>query len=104
MAIIGLASRSSYRDVPTSLKKQPAIAVAAKRQAPLRKPAMANAKITTTSNRQVSQLSLANTPEPDNRKSSHKAREWPHCKKRPDSKKAARSTGGGGAKKFIPWC
>ena len=48
-------------------------------------------------------LSTRTAPEPDPRKSSHKAREVLHCKKKPDSRKAARS-GGGGKKKFVPWC
>lgn len=46
-------------------------------------------------------LSLA-AAKPDERKSSEKAREAPHCKKRPDSKKAAR--GAGGSRRFVPWC
>lgn len=51
----------------------------------------------------LSKLSLAHTvAEPDKRKSSEKAREVPHCKKRPDSKKATR--GSGGSKRFVPWC
>lgn len=58
----------------------------------------------TDNNRPHSKLSLAKTPEPDPRQSSPVARESPTCKKRPDSKKAARSKGGGGGKKFIPWC
>lgn len=51
--------------------------------------------------KRVSKLSLAVAPSPDERKSSHKAREV-HCKKRPDSKKAAH--GKGGSKRFVPWC
>jgi hypothetical protein len=52
-----------------------------------------------------SQLTLAVQKEPDVRKSSHEARDNPHCKKRPNSKIAARSKGGGGgAKKYVPWC
>lgn len=51
----------------------------------------------------ISKLSLAKAvAEPDVRKSSEKAREAPHCKKRPDSKKAAR--GSGGSKRYVPWC
>lgn len=51
-----------------------------------------------------SKLSLI-ASEPDARKSSPKAREHSHCKKRPDSKKAARTgKGGGGNKRFVPWC
>lgn len=61
-------------------------------------------KITTEKHRVQSNLSLAKTPEPDQNQSSPKARERSMCKKRPDSKKAARSPGGGGGKKFIPWC
>ncbi len=54
--------------------------------------------------RTQSKLSLIAT-EPDKRKSSEKAREALHCKKRPDSKKAARSGKGGGVnKRFVPWC
>lgn len=50
-----------------------------------------------------SKLSLAPAmAEPDNRKSSHKAREALTCKKRPDSKRATR--GKGGSKRFVPWC
>lgn len=52
--------------------------------------------------RQKSSLSLAKLAEPDGRKSSVKAREAIHCKKRPDSKKATR--GLGGSKRFVPWC
>lgn len=53
--------------------------------------------------KRVSKLSLAPaTAEPDARKSSQKAREALHCKKRPDSKKAAH--GKGGSKRFVPWC
>lgn len=48
-----------------------------------------------------SKLSLAVAPSPDDRKSSPKAREV-HCKRRPDSKKATR--GSGGSKRFVPWC
>lgn len=60
--------------------------------------------VVTQKNRK-SQLSLAkSTLEPDARKSSERARDYSKCKKRPDSKKAARSAGGGGVKKFIPWC
>lgn len=51
--------------------------------------------------KRVSKLSLA-SPSPDARKSSHKAREALHCKRRPDSKKATR--GNGGSKRFVPWC
>ena len=53
-----------------------------------------------------SNLSLATAErEPVNRKSSLKARDLATCKKRPDSKKAANTkSGGGGSKKFIPWC
>jgi len=51
-----------------------------------------------------SKLSLI-ASEPDARKSSDKAREPAHCKKKPDSKKAARSGKGGGVnKRFVPWC
>ncbi|QCS37064.1 hypothetical protein [Tortoise microvirus 47] len=50
-----------------------------------------------------SALALKAISEPDNRKSSPKAREQLHCKKRPDSKKAATGKGGG-VKRFIPWC
>lgn len=52
--------------------------------------------------RHRSKLSLAPVGEPDARKSSEKAREPPHCKKRPDSKRATR--GGGGSKRYVPWC
>jgi hypothetical protein len=63
-------------------------------------------QLITDKNRTRSNLSLvAITAEPDNRKSSHKAREALTCKKRPDSKKAARSAGNGSVnKKFVPWC
>lgn len=51
-----------------------------------------------------SKLSLV-AREPDKRQSSEKARDLLHCKKRPDSKKAARSGKGGGVnKRFVPWC
>lgn len=62
------------------------------------------AKLPTEKHRTHSKLTLADTPEPDLRKSSPVAREDNRCKKRPDSKKAARSKGGGGGKKYIPWC
>lgn len=52
--------------------------------------------------RHRSKLSLAPVGEPDTGKSSEKAREPPHCKKRPDSKKATR--GKGGSKRYVPWC
>lgn len=52
--------------------------------------------------KRVSKLSLASAPSPDTRKSSHKAREALHCKRRPDSKKATQ--GKGGSKRFVPWC
>lgn len=32
----------------------------------------------------------------------HNVNDPPHCKKRPDSKKARK--GGGGSREFIPWC
>lgn len=51
--------------------------------------------------KRVSKLSLAPV-EPDDRKSSPKARETLKCKKRPDSKRATR--GPGGSKRFVPWC
>lgn len=57
-----------------------------------------------TSGPRNTSLRLAPSPEPDVRKSSDKARERFTCKERPDSKKAARTRGGGGGQKFIPWC
>lgn len=53
--------------------------------------------------RAKSALAIKALSEPDNRKSSPRAREPLHCKKRPDSKKAATGKGGG-VKRFIPWC
>ena len=53
-----------------------------------------------------SALTLVSAPHsPDVRKSSVKARDQFRCKKRPDSKKAARSGKGSGTnKRFVPWC
>jgi hypothetical protein len=48
-----------------------------------------------------SKLAIA-AHEHDERNSPKKAREYPSCKKRPNSKKAAK--GNGGSKKFVPWC
>ena len=101
-----------YSDVKTSLRRgavplaplapsrKPPVAAKQKR-ATIRKPMQVS-----TEPRRQSMLSLApSTPEPDARKSSIRARDLPVCKKRPDSKKAARSKGGGGGRKsFVPWC
>lgn len=58
---------------------------------------------TTEKEKRKSKLSLAvAAAEPDGRKSSGKARVAVSCKKRPDSKRAAR--GSGGSKRFVPWC
>lgn len=82
---------SNHRDpAPTSL---PSSAQARKAE-----------KTITEKHRPQSKLSLTPHTEPDARKSSPVAREVNTCKKRPDSKKAARSKGGGGGKKYIPWC
>ena len=100
------STRTNYVDVKTSLKplSPPPLktAIAAKQvRATVRKPK----QLTTQVPRHHSMLSLAPTPSPDVRKSSEKARDLPRCKKRPDSKKAARSKGGGGPKKdYVPWC
>lgn len=53
-----------------------------------------------------SKLALTAQREPDKRKSSEKARDHLTCKKRPDSREAARTKRGKGAgvKKFVPWC
>ena len=100
---------TSYVDVKTSLRpvadtplsiSRPKAAKPKPKYAPVRKPVVKPVQ----SPRPVSQLSLAPAPEPDVRKSSEKARDLPVCKKRPDSKKAARSRSGGGGKKFVPWC
>ena len=100
---------TSYVDVKTSLRPladtplslpRPKAAKPKPKYAPVRKPVVKPVQ----SRRPVSKLSLAPAPEPDVRKSSEKARDLPVCKKRPDSKKAARSRSGGGGKKFVPWC
>ena len=100
---------TSYVDVKTSLRpvadtplsiSRPKAAKPKPKYAPVRKPVVKPVQ----SPRPVSKLSLAPAPEPDVRKSSVKARDLPVCKKRPDSKKAARSRSGGGGKKFVPWC
>lgn len=89
--------RTNYTDVKSSVADRTPLAVSA--------PGAVKAKkITTEKHRQQSKLKLALTPEPDVRKSSEKARDPNRCKKRPDSKRAARSSGGGGGKKYVPWC
>lgn len=90
--------RTKYVDVKASAYDPSPLAVST--------PVVAKAKkITTEKHRQESKLKLALTPEPDVRRSSEKARDYTVCKKRPDSKKAARSKGGGGGRKsFVPWC
>ena len=61
-------------------------------------------KVKTEKQAPSSNLKLPVHKEPDARKSSPVARDIFTCKKRPDSKKAARHKGGGGSKKFVPWC
>lgn len=63
-----------------------------------------NAAAPNETHRHRSALAIAKNREPDNHQSSEKARDRLTCKKRPDSRQAARSTGGTGQKKFIPWC
>lgn len=59
--------------------------------------------VTLEKDKRQSNLSLAvAAAKPDDRKSLKKAREALSCKKRPDSKKAARGSGGG--RRFVPWC
>ena len=105
---------TAYVDVKTSFLRPQAVAPSIptrpkarakpKLAAPVAKPANVRKPVVVPSPRQHSKLSLARAPEPDVRKSSEKARDLPVCKKRPDSKKAARSRSGGGGKKFVPWC
>lgn len=103
MPIYSDVKSSHARAAPALAAPSPNKPVAAKKmqRATIRKP-----KQITTELRRQSKLSLApNTPEPDARKSSERARDLPVCKKRPDSKKAALSKGGGGGRKsFVPWC
>ena len=99
------SSRTIFADVKPSINRGPiapsSLPVSAKQvRAPVRKPK----QVSTETSRHHSKLSLAVTPEPDVRKSSEKARDVNRCKTRPDSKKAARSKGGGGGKRFVPWC
>ena len=82
---------SNHRDPASATAPSPSVASPRKKN------------VTTEKHRPQSKLSLALNPEPDVRKSSSVARERNTCKKRPDSKEAARSAGGGGGKKFIPF-
>lgn len=105
------AATKTYVDVKTSLRplaSSPLPTISKPKIAsPRAKVAMVKKQVRIQQTpRQHSRLSLApNTPEPDARKSSERARDLRVCKKRPDSKKAARSGGSGGyIKRFVPWC
>lgn len=101
-----LSAPSPFRDVQISIRPsvRPGRAVS-QRLAPKMLPTTRKVQPKRTPTKPARVSALPSPFEPDrSAQSSDKARENATCKERPDSTKAAKSKGGGGAKKFIPWC